>query len=106
MESELGIELLADLVLAPLGMVAGDALDEGNVFSGNLGTTDLAPPRPATPEEPESLTVPGNDGLRFDDEQGAIPARPELSAEDPEDAIPDLKPGMPLIPLVDRELLT
>ena len=62
-ESELGIELLGDLVFAPLWMVAGDAPDEGDVLPGDSGTTDLTGGRTPAPEQLEALAVPGDYGL-------------------------------------------
>jgi hypothetical protein len=41
-DSELGVELLGDLVLAPLGMVARNASDEGDVPAGDPGAADPA----------------------------------------------------------------
>jgi hypothetical protein len=42
-------------VLAPLGVVAGDAMDEGDVHAGNAGTADLATHRLTSPEQLETL---------------------------------------------------
>jgi hypothetical protein len=41
-ESELGIEFLGDLVLAPFGMVAGNASDEGRMLRRNAGPSNVA----------------------------------------------------------------
>jgi hypothetical protein len=58
-----------------------------------------------TPEQLASLAVPGDRGLRRDDNERAGPAGPDLAKDDPEGAIAGPKPRMLLIPLVDRELL-
>ena len=76
-DAELGGELLGDLVLALLGMVRRDASKEGDVDSGNAGTTNLAAGRPVSPEQLEPLTMPGDHGLRHNDDERAGPAGPE-----------------------------
>ena len=42
LDSKLGGKLLSNLVLAPLGMVARDTLDEGDVLAGDVRSADLA----------------------------------------------------------------
>ena len=42
-DAERGGEFLGDPILAPLGMVARDAPDEGDVLAGDAGSADLAP---------------------------------------------------------------
>ena len=42
LHTELGGKLLSDLVLAPLGMVGRDALDESDMLAGYPGSANLA----------------------------------------------------------------
>ena len=44
LDSELGSEFLGDPILAPLRVVARDALDEGDVFAGDAGAADRSAP--------------------------------------------------------------
>ena len=48
------------LVFAPLGMVAGDAPDEGTMLGRNARTAGEAVPGSMSPEQLESLAVPSN----------------------------------------------
>jgi len=50
--------------------------------------------------------MPCDHGLGLDDDQGAIPSRPESSQEDPEEAILVAEPRPSLIALVGCELLS
>lgn len=43
-----------------------------------------APPAFPDPEEPEALTVPGEDRLRLDDSDGCAPVIPDLREPDPQ----------------------
>ncbi len=74
-DAELRRKLFGNPVLAPLGMVAGDAPDEGDVLGRNVGSPDR-PPGFAAPEDPEALSVPTDHGLRLDDDERAGPVRP------------------------------
>jgi hypothetical protein len=47
-----------------------------------LATTNLP-----GPEQPEALAVPGNDGLRLDDDQGRSPIDPDLAQPRPKESI-------------------
>ena len=104
-DAELGGEFLSALVLAPLGVVTGDALDEGDVLAGDVWSADLGGARPATPEHLEALAMPGDHGLGPDDDERAGPVGPEPAESDPEYSLARPQPNVPLRPQVDRELL-
>jgi hypothetical protein len=57
--AKLGSEFLGDLVLAPLGMVTRNALDEGDVLAGDGWSTDQTPSRLPAPEQFEALAGTG-----------------------------------------------
>jgi hypothetical protein len=104
-DAEFGKELLSDLVLAPLEVIARDPLDESDMLPGDGGTTDLAGARPATPEDPEPSAVPLDYGCRLDDDEGASPVRPEPAAGNPEDTILGPQSNTPAGSLVHGQLL-
>ena len=67
-------------------------------------------PRPASlrapvPQPPESGTMPGNHGLRLDEDQGFRPALPQPTEHNPEQPIEATQLGPGLLPLQDGELL-
>jgi hypothetical protein len=70
---------------------------------------DPRPPGPASgesaPIEPEALAVPADDGLRLDDDQHFLPARPKPLQCEPEGAIQGREPGPGSRLRVDGELL-
>ena len=61
--------------------------------------------RPPPPKPPESGTMPGNHGLRLDDDQGFGPALPQPAEGNPEQPIEAIQFGPGLLPLEDGELL-
>jgi len=65
-----------------------------------VDVAETAPPKP-----PESGTMPGNHGLRLDDDQGFGPALPQPAEGNPEQPIEAIQFGPGLLPLEDGELL-
>jgi len=104
-DAELGRELLAYLVLSPLGMISGDSPNEGDVAAGNAGPAYLPTARTTVSDPLEILAMPSDHGLRPDEDQRPIPGGPEPAEDDPEDAISGPKSWLLLNPLVDGELL-
>ena len=74
MDPELGGQLLSDSVLAPIGMVTGDAADEEPMLAGNARATGTLTAGSTPQNQPEALSVLGDDSFGLDDDQGLIPA--------------------------------
>jgi hypothetical protein len=83
----------------------GVIADECPMLPRDSGATDLAP-GPVAPEDPEPLPVPGDDGLRLDQDQRALPARPEPPEQDPEETVAGAGPGTPASSSMGGQLLT
>ncbi|MBD3236449.1 MAG: hypothetical protein GF330_07085 [Candidatus Eisenbacteria bacterium] len=105
-DAELGSKFLGDPILTSLGMIARDALDEGDVPAGDARSAAPPASRSASPERPEALAVPSQYGIRLHDDEGPGPVGPKPAEEDPEDAILGPKSGTLLSSLVDSQLLT
>src|SRR6266576_3190037 len=71
----------------------------------HLWSTRSTSLRPPPPKPPESGTMPGNHGLRLDDDQGFGPALPQPAEGNPEQPIEAIQFGPGLLPLEDGELL-
>jgi hypothetical protein len=67
---------------------------------------DALSPRNPTPEEAETLAMPGHHGLRFHDDQGLTPILPHHGEAHPEQTIFLSQSGSMAVPLEHRELLT
>ena len=87
LDAELEAEFFKVLVLAPSRIVGAHAADEVDVLARNLGPADLLGARLPAPIEFEALAVPSDDGLRFDEDEGCLPAVPESGEPHPEGAI-------------------
>ena len=62
-------------------------------------------PGPPPPKQPESSTMPANDGLRLHDDQGLGPAGPQASERNPKQPIKAIQLGTGPLPLENSELL-
>jgi hypothetical protein len=74
-------------------------------FGRHAGAADTTTTRFPRPEEAESLSVPANDGLRFDDEQCRTPVPPGGCQPHPEEAIRSSEFGSLHQPLQNVELM-
>ena len=92
LDAELGKELSSDPVLALLGVVPRDALDEADVFAWDAGSADLRRVRLTPPQELEAAAVPTDNRGWFYDNQRVGPARPQSTEGDPEEAAPAWSP--------------
>jgi hypothetical protein len=63
----------------PERILAAHGADELANVLGNIGSTELAAPDFPLPEESKAFPVPGNDGLRLDDDQCGTPAVPNAT---------------------------
>jgi hypothetical protein len=87
-----------------LPALGGDASDERDVLAPDGGPPQRGPESSA-PEEPESMTVPGDHRFRLDDDESVAPLGPDPTEQDPEDPIFTTKPGPVPSALVNHELL-
>ena len=53
----------------------------------NAGSTSFSPTTFPLAEELKSLSMPGDDGVRFDEHEALAPLRPEAGENDPQDPI-------------------
>ncbi len=67
----------ADSLRSPQPILGCHAPNERNDVGGDAGLVRSSTPRPPTPPEPKSFTVPTKQGLGLDQEQGAGPSRNE-----------------------------
>ncbi len=84
-------------------------LDHAPNKHSNLGI-DLWPakplcPRSKVPEQSKAGSMPGDNGLWLDDEQDAVPCRPEPAEEYPKQPILDAQPRTRMLSLEYAELL-
>src|SRR5262245_23274632 len=63
-------------------------------------------PGPASPEELEPLTMPDENGLRLDDQEGRTPLTPDFGKPDPEEAIAKAQLRSRMAALIDGQLLS
>ena len=101
LDAELEAEFFKYLVLAPSRIVYAHAADEVDVLARNLGPSDLLGSRLPAPIEFEALAVPSDDCLRFDEDEGRLPAVPESGEPQPEGSIGGSEPGTFLYSHVD-----
>ena len=69
-----GHKLQRDAVLPVIRVVARDATDEADMLPRNARSARL---RFASPEVPEPLLLPADDGIGLDDDKHGPPVRPE-----------------------------
>ena len=82
LHAQLDGQFLGDAILAPSGLVGADAVDEGDMLSGNA-----RPPRLAglpAPVPPESSSVPVDHRCWLHERQRRAPALPNPGKGDPE----------------------
>ena len=87
LDTELETELFKYLVFAPSRIVCTHATNEVDVLTRNPGPANLLGSRLPAPVELEDLTVPSNDGLGSDEDEGCFPVVPESRKQCPEGSI-------------------
>ena len=105
MDAELGSQFLSDLILAPFWVVTRHAPDEVDVLARDARSAYLGRSRLPTPKYLEALTMPCDDRLGFDDDQGTIPSRPDPAESDPQEPVAGSKSSTFPRSLVGGELL-
>jgi hypothetical protein len=75
-------------------------------FGESSSTKLLSHSGDQAPVQTKSASVPTNDGLRGDHEEGLLPSRPKLAREHPEELIERTELGSGVPALQDGELLS
>lgn len=102
--AQLEVQLEHDAVLAPLGVVGGDAADELDALARDPRPARLAAGAPA-PVELVASAVPAQHGVGLDDEQRGSPPGPVPAEPDPEGPVAAAQLRALHLALQDRELL-
>jgi hypothetical protein len=76
-----------------------------DLFPGS-GATDVVFSRQLRPIKGKSLSMPSNDGIRLNDDQGFLPAFPQSGKLDPEHSIRFSQAPVGVSPSEDGELLS
>ena len=76
---------------SPEGIIFAHGADEIANILGNPRSSRLAMPAFPGPKQSESLAMPGDDGLRFDNDKSRAPDGPEAKEPDPEESVPSLE---------------
>src|SRR2546422_7061954 len=71
---------------APTRVCVGHRTNEQTDVGGHGRSADAAPALPAPPQ-PEALSVPGDDGLRLDDDERRSPSDPDTGEPHPEPTV-------------------
>src|ERR1700730_16802298 len=89
----------------PAGIVLLHAPNQLADLLADLRSSRLAEPRPQSPQQPEAGAMPGHYRLRFHNDQGLGPPRPQMAERNPEQPIKAAQFGTGLLPLEHGELL-
>ncbi len=87
-------------------VLARHAPDQVSDLTLDAGSARLAGSRLPTPVEPKPLTMPGDDGFRFDQNQGVAPRGSESQEPGPEHSITGTQLGTLDRLFQDSQLLT
>ena len=104
-DAKLELHLEGDSVLAPFGVVGGDAANELDVLTRNPWTT-YPSLRPIPPIVTISLSMPTKNGIGLDDDDRRSPSVPVPTEPNPEQSIGSAKPWSRCVSSENLELLS